>query len=533
MKITLDQFGGVAPKISPHLLPPQLATVARNCRFGSGSLEAWNAPLAVSELAKEGTIQSLYRYVDLFWFHWTEDVDVVSAPVALDTFTRRYWTGEDYPRVGGNDVVIDGGSTVYPYASYRMGVPAPETAPSAVAVGTPSDTLPPVERVYVVTFVNGYGGEGPPSDPSAVVEVANGQSATVTLPGVPGTAIDENNVVSMNIYRTEKGSSTSEYLLVGNAVVGTATFADTKLAEELSVILPSLLWDGPPDNMTGLVEHPMGSLVGFSGKEVLFSEPYRPHAWPYRYAVADHVVALGVYGSYVLVTTTGKPYIISGSDPSAMSVDRLERGEACVSKRGMVDMGPACIYPGPSGLWGASMSEVTLLTDKILSYEQWQAYKPDSITGTMYDGDYIGFYGTGTVQGGFVFNPSTGDFNEIDTHATAVWHDPKTGKLYLVVDGLVVEWNGGTAPVSYQWKSRPFLAQSLMNVSCGKVTASSYPVTLKVYADTVLKHTQTVRDAGPFWLPPVKGLRWECELTGTKTVNVVTLASSMAELQAG
>lgn len=530
MKITLDQFGGVAPKIAPHLLPPQLATVARNCRFGSGALEAWNAPAFSSALAKGGTIRSLYRYVDLFWFHWTEDVDVVGAPVAMDNFSRRYWTGEGYPKVGGSDVAVNGESTLYPAGSYRMGVPAPSAAPSAVATGTASDTLPPVERVYVYTYVNGYGGEGPPSDPSAVVEVANGQNATVTL---PTQSLPNYNVVSKNIYRTERGSTTSEYLLVGTVAVGTTVFNDTKLAEELSVILPSLLWDGPPDNMAGLVEHPMGSLVGFSGKEVLFSEQYRPHAWPYRYAVADPVVALGVFGSFVLVTTTGKPYIISGSDPSAMNPERLEKGEACVSKRGMVDMGPACIYPGPSGLWGASMSEVTLLTDKILSYEQWQAYKPDSITGTMYDGDYIGFYDNGTVQGGFVFNPATGDFNEIDTYATAAWNDPKTGKLYLVIDGEVVEWNGSTTPVAYQWKSRPYLAQAQVNIAAGKVTAESYPVTLKVYADKVLRHTQAVQNSRPFWLPPVKGLRWECELSGTGTVNTVALASSMAELQNG
>jgi hypothetical protein len=740
MQIRLDQFGGIAPKISDHLLPPQLATVARNCRFGSGALESWNAPFSVADLVKTG-VSSLYRYIDAYWFHWAEDVDVVKAPVALDEFNRVYWTGEGYPRVGGDDVSIPGASL--PLASYRMGVPAPSTAPSATVSGVIADIMaptvlsitpvsngsnvarnskicatlsedidpttataltftltkagvpvagvvystranilfdpvadldsnteyvatvtvgiedlvgnplefaktwefttgtttdstlpkvissyppsaatsipitrsitatfdkpvdptsvsgdsfyvklgvvaltgtwssagnvitfapdadlgvkqtydvtittdlkdlqgnyiassvtwefttgyyadpvtPPTERVYVRTYVNGYGGEGPPSNPSNVVEVSDGDNVRVSL---PTETLAGYNVVSQNIYRTERGSDSTEYLLVGNVAIGATSYDDGVQAETLTTILPSLTWDGPPDDMAGLVEHPMGSLVGFSGKEVLFSEPYRPHAWPYRYAVADPIVAIGVYGSYVLVTTTGKPYILSGSDPSAMSTDRLEKGEACVSKRGLVDMGPACIYPGPTGLWGAGLSDVSLLTEKILSLEQWKAYKPDSILGTHYDGDYIGFYDTGSVQGGFIFNPTTGDFNEIDTYATAAWNDTKTGRLYLVVDDAVVEWNGSTTPVSYTWRSRPYIAPSPSNVACAKVLADSYPVTFKVYADGALKHTQIVKNANPFWMPPCRAINWHAELLGTKKVNSVVMADNMADLQ--
>jgi hypothetical protein len=530
MLIHLNQFKGIAPKIDPHLLPQQMAQQAVNCRFGSGIFEPWHAPSSVASLAKTGTKKSLYRYAGQYWFHWLEDVNVVKAPVALDAYGRVYWTGEDYPRVGGSDIVTSGGGTAYPAASYRMGVPAPGIAPSAAVSGVATDTLPPVDRVYAFTYVNQYGGEGPPSDPSTEISISNGQTATVTLPG--GAPTGNYNVVQKNVYRTVKGSNNSDWMLVGSVPVASTTFLDSMLDADLTTLLPSLTWDGPPDDLAGLIDHPMGSLVGFSGKELLFSEPYRPHAWPYRYAVSDPIVAIGIYGTSILVTTTGKPYVFSGNDPANMTSERLEKGEACVSKRGFVDMGVACIFPGPSGLWGAGLGDVSLLTGKIMQLEDWRAYCPESLLGGYYDGNYIGFYDNGSRQGGFVLDTLSGDFTEIDTYATAVWNDPTSGRLFLVVDGEVVEWNGGPDLYTATWHSRPFVAPSPLNMACGKVVAADYPVTLKVYADGAWKYTKTVADSKPFWLPSgFRALTWEVEVSGTNKVSAVSLAGSIRELQ--
>lgn len=529
MRIRIEQFGGIAPNISPHLLPPHMAIEARNCRFGSGALEPWRVTDYVADLAKAGVKKSLFRYGEN-WFHWLEDVDIVRAPVALDAYGRVYWTGEGYPRAGGTDVVTSGGGIGYPTGSYRMGVPAPGSSPTVTASGEPVEGLIPVARVYCITYVNGYGGEGPPSDPSVEVEVTDGQSVTVTmLEGAPSGGY---NVVTKNVYRTEKGSSTSEWLLVGSVAAAATTFVDDVPAANLTTVLPSLDWDGPPDGLAGLVDHPMGSLAGFSGKELLFSVPFRPHAWPYRYAVSDPIVAIGVYGTYVLVTTTGKPYLFSGSDPASMSREHLEKGEACVSKRGLVDMGVACIYPGPSGLWGAGLGDVSLLTEKVLGLEDWRAYHPETIMGTHYAGQYIGFYDAGSRQAGFIFDPKSGDFTDIDLYATAAWNDPTTGRLYLVVDGKVVEWHGGQISGALYWRSRPYYLETPANLACAKVTAQSYPITLEVYADDALVHSRLVESAHPFWLPSgFRALKWQVAVSGDKKIESVTLAGSMRELQ--
>jgi hypothetical protein len=64
------------------------------------------------------------------------------------------------------------------------------------------------------------------------------------------------------------------------------------------------------------------------------------------------------------------------------------------------------------------------------------------------------------------------------------------------------------------------------------VVARSYPATFKLYADGVLKHTQTVANADPFWLPSGYRARFlEVEITGTAEVLAVHVASSPQELK--
>jgi hypothetical protein len=315
--------------------------------------------------------------------------------------------------------------------------------------------------------------------------------------------------------------------------VATTSIIDDCAADALGSVLDSAEWDPPPEDLAGLIALPNGSLCGFSGKSVCFSERNRPHAWPLSYRISvDHpIVSIGAFGSSVLVTTTGMPCLITGEEPGAMGRDKLEIGQACVSKRGTVDMGYAVLYPAPDGLVVAGTGKLELATDGVLTRDEWQAFKPESIHAYLYAGQYVGFYDTGTVQGGFAFDPKTGAFSTFDLYATGGFSDTATGNLYLIVDGDIVQWDGGTDHINYRWKSRPFYATAPLNLGCAQVFADAYPVTVTVYADGSLKHTQTVANNQPFRLPAgFRANEWEVEVAGVNAVNVVSLASTMSEL---
>ena len=71
-----------------------------------------------------------------------------------------------------------------PTTTYRLGVPAPDGAPTVAVSGTGNEGAIDITTAYVYTFVTEFGEEGPPSPPSEFVEFEEGQTRTVTLPSL-------------------------------------------------------------------------------------------------------------------------------------------------------------------------------------------------------------------------------------------------------------------------------------------------------------------------------------------------------------
>jgi hypothetical protein len=535
MLFRAEAFRGEIPLLEPHLLPENGAQVAVNCRLKSGSVHPLRQTTFVWTPTKAGTKKTIYRFGGQYWFHWIADVDVLRGPIAGDAAEATYFTGDGVPKVTDSSIAVQGGGTNYPTNSYILGVPAPAAAPSATVSGSSTDPTLAEDRRYVVTFVAGIGSvemEGPPSLPSNEVTVEPSQSVNLTLPAIPGGAY---NFLYKRIYRTvDSGvAGSTEYRYVGQVSAATSAFNDSVAAVNVGEPLPSLDWDAPPAAMHSLKLHPGGFMVGASGLDVCLSVAYQPHAWPFKYRFkVDHpVVGLGVFGTSILVATKAFPYIITGNSPDSMSIERLEIRQSCVSKRGIVDMGYAVAYPSPDGLMVVGLGQAINATEKLMSRDQWQALKPDSLLGAWQDGQYIGFYDTGTATGGFILDPSTETITWTDIHATAAWTDPVTDNLYLQVGGNIVIWDGGPNPRTLTWKSKLLVAPRPINFGVAQVLGE-YPLTFKVYANKVLKHTRTVSSREPFYLPAgFLADRWEFEVSGTKAFHTVKLAEVMREVR--
>lgn len=461
---------------------------------------------------------------------------------AVETGTETVCTTDvDHGLLTGDlvNLVIEGwtgalaGLEVTAYTDRTFTVAYDSSAEVAFATGTvtktgTADLLDDESRAYVYTYVSAYGEEGPPSPASGVIDVNPGQP--VALSSMATGPAGAHNIVRKNIYRTNSGSSTTEYQYVLSVDLAVTDASDTIESEALGRVLPSNSWDAPPADLAGLFATPLGTLCGFSGNRFCESEPYLPHAWPVGNQVPldEDIVAAGAYGNNVLAVTTGAPYISSGS-PGARAFERLEMGYACVSKRGFVDVGYSCIYPAINGLMMVGMGGVQLATAGILTQEDWQALNPASIHGYLHDAKYIGFWDNDLSEG-FIYDPQTGDFVLHDIPATAGYHNPATGALHIVNNGQIVQWEAGQAKTA-TWKSKLFVMPAPHNFSCAQVKASSYPVTFKLYADGVLKQTKVVASFKPFrLLGGFSADQYAIEVSGTATVTGISVADSLQEL---
>jgi hypothetical protein len=427
-----------------------------------------------------------------------------------------------------SSIATSGGGTNYPNNYYKLGVPAPASAPT-ITHGSPGSANNIQSRAYIYTYVSAYGEEGPPSDPSELHDITDGDSVTV---GVPGTGPDgAYNITKKNIYRLNSGI----YQFVAQINLATTTYADTTLNAALGDEIESTEYDPPPSDLKGLFKMANGCLGGFTPTEFCMSEPYLPHAWPVRYRIpfAGGIVSAGAFGNSVLVTNgADKPYLLTGADPGSMLREQFELGHACMSKRGTVDMGDAVVFPTPFGLVVAGTGKTGLMTKDVVDPMDFAStFAPSTLLGAKHGDNYIGFHTVNGTNKGFVFNARTGDLSTIDTFATATYTDPGTGDLYLVVNGDIVKFDGSATEMEADWESKTFILGRATNFSRAQVRAESYPVTFEVYADGRLVSSRLVTSKTPFTLPgKFLSDEWRYRILSKNSVRTVAIANSVSEL---
>ena len=182
----------------------------------------------------------------------------------------------------------------------------------------------------------------------------------------------------------------------------------------------------------------------------------------------------------------------------------------------------------------ATDNGMKLITESVLSRDQWQALNPETILGFQYEGHYIGFYNDGSESKGFIFDPRGGknSYTKLDFYATAGFNDLENDELYLVVGGAVVKFAQGSS-LNYTWRTKEFYTQRPVNPGVAKVNCDSYSPnpTMKLFADGVLKHTQTVTSGAIFRLPSgYKANEFEIELSGSVPINEICLYEEAGEI---
>lgn len=547
MLLKIRPTGGIAPMMDPFDLPEGMAQTAVNMRFDRRNLESFRGLESAGASVPAGA-KSLYKY-GTAWFNSTNpSVRFVDVAMLSDPFDYLAYTPDDYPRITRNDIATS--SAPYPATGYRLGVPQPELASWVPTVerisptNTPDpDIHTPVDTIYRVSYVDGWGREGALSSPTQRVEYYEGFDRVI----IPTTILPVKNghyVVGAKLRIYKLNPSASVFQFLAEVPVGTTSYTDTSTFDQLGEPPESETWYPPPDDdvainpdgpLKNLVLMAGGFLLGSTGSEICASVPDVPHAWPYRQSLPYPVVGIVSMDNSAVVATTGPTFIVQGADPASLQPTRINTNQSCVSARSMVNIGGAVIYAAPDGLVGVSGYDAKLLTDELLTKEEWQSiFKPSEIHAYYYEGKYIFFNNTR----GWVFSPGKGQssLSELSFVATAGFNDLESDTLYLMVGGTLMKFDTNSTRMTYQWKSKKFMLDTPTNFGYAQMVARTYPVTVTVRFTLLNGMTRATNivfnSATPRPMPA--GYVYtdlDVEITGDKVVRSIAFAHSPAEFE--
>lgn len=140
--IKINKFLGIAPKVSPELLPATAAQIAENVKLYSGDLIPYPLPVVVDNSGRTGTTKTIHAMRnpstgDIVWLSWSTDVDIVSTAAGTSEEQRIYYTGSGAPKITNYDLATDGVAP-YPTDYYTLGLPLPTRQPIATEESAPN-----------------------------------------------------------------------------------------------------------------------------------------------------------------------------------------------------------------------------------------------------------------------------------------------------------------------------------------------------------------------------------------------------------
>jgi len=463
-----------------------------------------------------------------YWLSWPSVVHAVRGFDAEDTTERTYYTGDGIAKVTDNTIAL--ASAPYPTTSRPLGLPAPTSAPSVQVTGTGTGNN--ASYFYAYTFVNDWGWESAPSPPSAMLVRLEDQGASIGgFASVPSGNYQINRI---RVYRTQTGTSGSgDFFFLREIAIGTATTTDDNRA--LGDVLATKTWLTPPADLSNLTPLWNGMLAGISGNGVRICEPFTPYAWPIAYDVVppdSKPVALGVFGQNLLVLTTGRPVIAAGSGPDSMDAQPLEFSQACIAPESAVSMGVGVAWASEDGLCWYGAGGPRILTAGLMTRDDWQALKPETIIGKMYEGLYFGSYDDGAGRKGFMLDPGnpTGIYF-LSAGYEALYFDELQDQLY-VLDGVNIKrWDSGAQPMTATAKSKVWALPRPLNMAVIQVVADSYPVEVDVLADGVQIASISVTSREPQWLPDgYMAMDWQLRTSTSGAIQGMAMATTLEEI---
>lgn len=397
---------------------------------------------------------------------------------------------------------------------------------------------------FCATAVNVIGEESAPYGP-VIVEWNNNSTQQFELFVNYSQPAGEIDVMGINFYRTYSGQSSSDYFLINSTPVaytsGTANYIDTSTSPNTTITLQTAEWDKPPADLKYLTYAGNGAFCGASGKDLCLSEPYHPHAWPYRLLFPHDIVGIIEVEGGVLVTTTAQPYFVYGSHPAQMTQQALNAEQAGVGYRSMARLSGSAVYASNDGLVMASGGQASIKeSQQLFTRNNWRdVYKANfgKLALSAWDGALIGVV-DGVSGSNFIMrldeSPSYALLDVPGKTIHGIGISQTTDQMSLLFNDGFAEFGVGSL-LPLEWKSK--IHEFPLPVAFGAcIVRHDGAFSVEFHKDGALIHTQEIAGSGEaaFRLPSVgSGKRWQIRVVGAGTIKSIEVGASFAGLKNG
>lgn len=526
MKLTFQQFSGIAPRIAPRLLPATLAQEALDVKLWSGELRPHYADTIIRYIPSN--TQSIYRYKwknkKYNWLGWAKSVNIVKGPVYDDENNRIYLMVND-----GTGFLVTDSSLLedrdyingLESKAYAVAIPEPGQSDIWVSGGTGSGDIE--SRSYVYCYVRQWSdgtidvgkSSGPlknSSDRSRyTVDVRPGQVVDMSIvdPIAHANGIGA-GINKIYIYRSEVTSAgqalysyVDQFDVNTNRVTNNPAavwvsngsyykYSDSKPNTSLGEACPSIYWDPPVTGLKGLVSLQNGLFAAYKDSTIYVSDWNAPHAWPYEHTVTiDYpIVGLGSFGNTIVVCTEAAPVLITVTDPTKPTTRAIQENCPCVSAGSIVSTRNGVIFASTNGLVLINSASPTFITEKIITQDEWLPLHPESLQAAFLNNTYYGFFTNPTEKAaGFLFDLGSYTYSTVYNSIVSsgmvyisqpikvVYNDVEQSQLYVCCPlenktqySLNSFGTDSRINKSFRWRSKVNVSpQGLFTLSCAQV----------------------------------------------------------------
>lgn len=526
MKLTFQQFSGIAPRIAPRLLPATLAQEALDVKLWSGELRPHYADTIIKYIPSH--TQSIYRYKwknkKYNWLGWANSVNVVKGPVYDDENNRIYLMVND-----GTGFLVTDSSLLedrdyingLESKAYAVAIPEPGQSDIWVSGGTGSGDIE--SRSYVYCYVRQWSdgtidvgkSSGPlknSSDRSRyTVDVRPGQVVDMSIvdPIAHANGIGA-GINKIYIYRSEVTSAgqalysyVDQFDVNTNRVTNNPAavwvsngsyykYSDSKPNTSLGEACPSIYWDAPVTGLKGLVSLQNGLFAAYKDSTIYVSDWNAPHAWPYEHTVTiDYpIVGLGSFGNTIVVCTEAAPVLITVTDPTKPTTRAIQENCPCVSAGSIVSTRNGVIFASTNGLVLINSASPTFITEKIITQDEWLPLHPESLQAAFLNNTYYGFFTNPTEKAaGFLFDLDSYTYSTVYNSIVSsgmvytsqptkiVYNDVEQSQLYVCYPlenktqySLNSFGTDSRINKAFRWRSKVNVSpQGLFTLSCAQV----------------------------------------------------------------